>query len=168
MEPNPVARAQLVNAYLQLNNISPSATVISSFLTSAVSLQHRQDLSFALLGARNTVTFIATRSDNTRVDTISTGRDDLSTSSQVLQQGFSVNYAHRLTPDYALGVLVSQQNTTGVLSAQDAVVQLFSISLTGRVSRRAFMSLGARHVVSTSSSVPYSENAITANLTLQF
>ena len=168
LEPNPVTRAQLVNAYLQANGINPNATVVSGFLTSAVSLQRRQDLSFALLGVRDTVTFIATRSESSRLDTLSTSLDDLTNSSLVRQRGFSVNYSHRLTPDYSLGVLVSQQNTSGELSLQDSTLRLLSVNVTGKVGRKASASVGARRVVSGGSNAPYVENAVTGNLNVQF
>ena len=168
IEPNPVSRAQLVNAYLQANAISPNAAVISSFLTSAVSLQRRQDLSFALLGVRDTVTFISTRSESRRLDTLSTGVDDLTTSSLVRQRGFSVNYAHRLTPDYSLGVLSSQQDTSGVSSLQDTTLRLFNVNVTGKVGRTAFASIGARRAVSSGNTTSYTETAVTGNLNVQF
>ena len=169
IEPDPVLRAQLVNAYLQANGISPNATVISSFLTSAVSLQRRQDLSFALLGVRDTITFIATRSESSRLDTLSTGVDDLTTSALVRQRGLSVNYAHRLTPDYSLGVLASQQETSGASSLQDTTLRLLNVNLTGRVGRTAFASVGVRHrIVSGSSTASYTETAVTGNLNVQF
>lgn len=168
IEPDPVSRAQLVNAYLQANGISPNATVISSFLTSAVSLQRRQDLSFALLGVRDTVTFIATRSESSRLDTLSTGVDDLTMSSLVRQRGFSVNYAHRLTPDYSLGILASQQDTSGVSSLQDTTLRLFSVNVTGKVGRTAFASVGARRAISSGNTVSYTETAVTGNLNVQF
>ena len=167
LEPNAAARAQLVNAYLLANGISPNAVVISSFLTSALSLQRRQDLSFALLGMRDTITFIATRSKSTRLDTVSAGVDDFTTSEVVRQRGFSVNYAHRLTPDYSLGVLVSQQKASGVSSLQETTLRFLNLSLTGKVGNRATASVGVRRVVSSGNS-PYVENAITGNLTVQF
>ena len=168
LEPNPVSRAQLVNSFLQLNSISPSAVVTSGFLTSAVSLQRRQDLAFALLGVRDTVTFMATRSENTRLDTLSTAFDDLSNSSMVMQRGFSVSYAHRLTSDYSLAVLAAQQNTVGTQSAQEATVQSFNVNLTGRVGQKTFASVAVRRVLSNGSVAPYSETALTLNLNLQF
>lgn len=167
VEPNEAARAQLVSAYLQTYGISPNAVVVGSFLTSALSLQRRQDLSFALLGVRDTITFIATRGESNRLDTLSGGIDDFTRSAVVRQRGFSVNYAHRLTPEYSLAVLVSQQNTTGALAAQDSTLRFINISLTGRVGKRATVAMGVRRVVSSGAS-PYAENAITGNLTVQF
>lgn len=168
LEPNPVSRAQLVNSFLQLNSISPSAVVTSGFLTSAVSLQHRQDLAFALLGVRDTVTFMATRSENTRLDTLSTAFDDLSNSSTVIQRGFSVSYAHRLTPELSIAVLAAQQNTVGTQSAQEARVQSLNVNLTGRVGQKTFASVAVRRILSNGSIAPYSETALTLNLNLQF
>lgn len=136
LEPNAAARAQLVNAYLLANGISPNGEAINSFLTRALSLEHRQDLLFALLGVRDTVTFIGTRSETRRLDTVSVGVDDLAISRLIRQRGFSVNYSHRLTPDYSLGVLVSQQNTSGASSLQDTTLRLLNVSVTGKVGKR--------------------------------
>lgn len=167
LEPDPTARAQLVNAFLQVNSISPNATVTSNFLTSAASLRRRQDLSFALLGVRDTVIFLATRMETSRLDTLSLGLDDLSNSSLVRQRGISVNYSHRLTPDYSLGVLVSQQNTSGALSLQDTTLRLINVNITGKVGKQTTMSVGVRRAVS-SSTAPYAETAVIGRLNVQF
>lgn len=168
IEPNPVSRAQLVNAFLQANGINPNAAVVSSFLTSALSVTRRQDLSFALLGVRDTVTFLATRSESNRLDTLSTGVDDFNTSSLIRQRGFSVNYAHRLTPDYSLGVLVSQQHTSGDSNLQSTKLQLLNVNVTGKVGKQAVASVGVRHVVSSGNTAPYIENAVIGSLNVQF
>ncbi|ABD68412.1 conserved hypothetical protein [Rhodoferax ferrireducens T118] len=168
LEPDETKRAQLINAYLQTNGISPNTPVISSFLTSSVSLQRRQDLSFVLLGVRDTVTFAVTRSENRRLDTVTTGVDDFTTAPLVHQRGFSFNYAHRLTPGYSLGVLASQQDTTGELSLQDSRLRLLSIQLTGKVGKNAAASVGVRRVVYSSFTAPYGETAITVSLNVQF
>jgi len=168
LEPDPTARAQLVNAYLQANGISPNAIVVSGFLTSAVSLQRRQDLSFALLGVRDTITFIATRSEINRLDSVSTAVDDFSNSSLVRQRGFIVNYAHRLTPEYSLSVLASQQNTSGVSSLQDTKLRSLNVNVTGRVSRRTTASVGVRRVVSAGNTSSYVETAVIGSLVIQF
>lgn len=169
IEPDPVLRAQLVNAFLQANGINPNATATRGFLTSAVTLTRRQDLLFALLGVRDTITFIATRNESRRLDTLSTSVDDLTTSSVVRQRGFSVNYSHRLTPNYALSVLASQQNTSGSSSLQDTTLRSVNVNVTGRVGRKSFGSVGARHTIaSTGGAGSYVENAVFANLNVQF
>ena len=166
-EPDPVARAQLVNAYLQTFGISPGALVNTGFATSSLALQHRQMLSFALLGKRDTVTFIATQSDSTRLDALTTAVDDFTTSPTVHQQGWSGNFAHRLTPDYSLGLLVSQMISTGTLSTQSTNLRNVNLSLTGKVGRKSSATLGVRKVESINSLTPYSESALTATINLQ-
>lgn len=168
LEPSPTARAALVNAYLRAYGISPDAVVFRSFLTSALTLQRRQDLSLALLGVRDTITFIATRSENSRLDTVSTGVDDFSTSSLIRQRGFIVNYAHRLTPEYSLAVLASQQHTSGLSSLQDIKLRSLNISVTGSVGKDAIASVAVRRVESHGSATSYKESAILASLTVHF
>ncbi len=148
------------------NDANPSAPVISGFLSSAVSQQHRQELALTLLGVRDTVTFAAVGSENRRLDTISSGIDDLSTSA-VRQLGFSVDYLHRLTPDYSLELLGSQQRTLDLPGLQDATLYLININLTGKVGRYATASAGVRRSVFSSAS-PYDESALFFNLILQF
>lgn len=151
---------------LLTNDTKPSAPVISGFLSSAVSQQHRQDLSLTLSGIRDTVTFVASGSENRRLDTISSGIDDLSTSI-VRQLGFSVDYFHRLTPDYSLELFGSQQRTFDLLGLQDATLYLVNINLTGTVGRHTTASVGARRSVF-SSAASYDESALFFNLTMQF
>jgi hypothetical protein len=165
--PNPTSRSQLVNTVLQASGNNPSAPLSTGFLTSSVSLLRRQDLSFALLGVRDTVTLIATQSENSRLDTVSTSFDDFTTASVVRQHGLSVNYSHRLTPEYSLGILVSQQITSGGGALQDATLKFFNISLTGKVRKNATASLGVRRAVY-SGSAPYDENAVVVNFVVQF
>ncbi len=151
-----------------VNTETLQPTVVGSFLTSAISLQRRQDVSVALLGVRSTLTLTATRSQSTRLDTLTVGQDDLNSSAVVNQRGFSVNYSHRLTPDYSLGVVLSQQDTSGVLSSQDNTLRGLNVNVSGKVGPRTSATLSARRVVSSGSSVPYTENALTGNLNVQF
>ena len=148
--------------------MSANATATSNFLTAAVALERRQDLSFALLGVRDTVTFIATRSESSRLDRLSAAIDDLTNSSLVRQRGFSANYAHRLTPNYSLGVLASQQDASGVSSLQDTTLRLLNVSVTGRVGKKATVSVAVRHVVSSGGTTSYIENAVIGTLLVQF
>ena len=166
-EPDPVARAQLVNAYLQTYGISPSSAVNTGFTAASVSLERRQQLSFALLGARRTITFIASQSESTRLDTITTAIDDFNASPTVRQQALSGNFAHRLTPDYSLGLLLSQIITSGVLSTQSLNVRSANLSLTGKVGKKTTATIGLRKVDAENTTKPYTESAVTARLNLQ-
>jgi uncharacterized protein (PEP-CTERM system associated) len=167
LQPDPLARAQLVNAYLQRNGMAPNVVVTSGFLTSTLTLQRRQDLSFALLGVRDTVTLLASRSQTRNLDTLSVGLGDLANSAVLQQRGFSVNLAHRLTPDYSLGVLLSEQLSSGSPTGQDARQRSLVANLAGRVSSKATLSLGLRRVIS-GGGFSYAETAVTGNLNVPF
>ena len=161
-------RAQRVNALLQLYGLSANTPVVGGFLTSAISVQRSQNLSLALLGIRDTITFLLSRTESNRLDTITSVVDNLSNGATVIQNGFSVNYSHRLTPDYSLGVSLSRQNTSGTTTAEETTLRSFHINLSGKVGRRTAASLGLRRVVSDNTNNPYTENAVTGNLNVQF
>ena len=168
IEPDAIKRAALVEAFLVSNGINPKAQIIGGFLTSAISLQRRQNLSLALLGVRSTVTFLATRSTTSRLDTISTAIDDLSNSSLVQQSGFSVNWGHRLTPQSALNVNLAAQNSSSSTGLGDSSTRSASVGLSTRLGQKTTAIVNARRVVSDSSAAPYNETAITGTLSVQF
>ena len=168
IEPDPTRRAALVSNFLQANGINPSTSVVSSFLTSAISLQRRQDFSFALLGLRDTVTFFANRSEGSRLDAIAAVNDDLSNSASVRQRGLSVSYAHRLTPEASINVLASAQKASDSLGLQNTTSKSINVSVSTRLGTRSTGLLSARRVVFESAASPYTENAITGTLNVQF
>ena len=165
---DPTARAQAVTTYLQTNGLTAAPIVSAGFLTSAVALQRRQDLSFALLGIRSTATFIATQASTNRLDLISTAVDDFSKASVVNQNGLSANFSHRLTPDSSLGLLFSQQKTAGSTSVQESTLRSISVSISSKIGQKATASLTARKVESEGGLVPYVENAFVGILNVPF
>lgn len=168
-EPDPILRASQVNDFLQVNGLNPSATVVSSFLTSAVSLQRRQDLSFVILGVRDTVTFSLNRSEGYRLDSIvGSSSDDLSNAVAVRQRGLSVNYAHRLTPDTSLNVIASTQKSADSQGAQSNSTKSLNVSVSTKLGTQSKAVLGARRVVFESPTSPYTESAVTGTLNVQF
>lgn len=165
---DPVARATQVTQFLQTNGLDPNTPVVGSFLTSAVTLQRRQDISFALLGVRDTITFALTRTNSRRLDTVSSSIDNLTNASTVAQQGFSVNYSHRLTPDYSLGAVYSRQLTSGDNASQDNSLQSLGLTLSGRLGKKTSATLGAQRTVADSPASPYAETSVTGQLQIQF
>ena len=167
-QPDPVLRATLVNNFLQANGIAPTTQVFGGSLASAVMLQRREDLSFALLGLRDTVTFTASQSDARRLDSVVAVADDFSNGNNLRQRGLSVNLAHRLTPLSALNLIASMDRTSGSTAAQSTKLRSISLAWTGRLGPHSSGSMGARHSVFDSPTNPYKETAVTAALSLQF
>lgn len=168
VEPDPVKRAVLVSNFLLANGINPGSPIISNFATSAASLQRRQDLSFSLFGIRDTITFIATRGESSRLDTITTAVDDLSNSALIRQAGLSVSYAHKLTPDSAFNVLASAQQSSDSLGLQDSNTRSVNLSLSTKVGAKSTAVITARRVVFESNANPYTESAISGTFSVQF
>ncbi len=168
IEPDPILRAALVNNFLQANGINPNTSVVSGFLTQAASLQRRQDFSFGLLGLRDTLTFIANRSDGSRLGSVGLANDDLANSGAVRQNGISVSYAHRLTPNASFNVLASLQKATDGFGLQNTSTKSVNVSVSTRLTRQSTAVLSARRVVFENSTSPYTESAVTGALNVQF
>ena len=168
LEADPIKRGELVNRFMQDNGLSADAQVISNFLASNVSLQRRQEASFALLGLRDTITFVMNRGTNRSLGTFVTAFDDLTNNTVVHQSGFSVLYAHRLTPDASMNIMASRQSTSGSAGAGGTSLRAVDVSLSSRLGRRMSASIGARRVFFDSATNPYTETAVTGNLNVQF
>ncbi len=168
VEPDPVKRAVLVNTFLQVNGINPNTVVVSNFLTSAVSLQRTQNLSFTLLGVRDSITFTATRSESSRLDTLSNAIDDLSNANSIRQTGLSVSYAHRLTPDTSMNVTGLNQHSSDSSGLQETVTNSVNLGFSTRLGLKTTAAINARRVVFDSRTSPYIETAITGTVTVQF
>ena len=153
---------------MQDNGLRADAQVISNFLASNVSLQRRQEASFALLGIRVIVTFVMNRGTNTSLGTFTTAFDDLTNNTVVSQSGFSILYAHRLSPDASMNVLASRQSTSGSGGTGSTSLRAVDVSVSSRLGRRMSASIGARRVFFDSATNPYTETAVTGNLNVQF
>jgi uncharacterized protein (PEP-CTERM system associated) len=168
IEPDPVRRQALVNSFLLANGISANSTVGGGFLTSALTLQRRQDLSVGLLGVRSTLTFLLTRSDSRRLDGGNPGFGDVSALAGVEQRAFSVNLGHRLTPISTASLLLSEQRSIGNNSLASTKLRVVSLSWSSKLGPQSSVSLSARHSIFDSPTAPYDESAITGLFSLQF
>lgn len=168
LEPNPVSRAQLVNAYLQINNLSANVRVLTPFLTTAQNIARRQDVLIALLGVRSTVTLIASRTKSQRLDSITAAIDDFSTEATIEQQGLSINYSHRLSPEMNISVLNSWQKVNSNQGRPGEKVTLLSLNITRSFIKSSSVSAGYRRASFSGLSEPSSETAFTVNLNVLF
>ncbi|MES2960125.1 MAG: TIGR03016 family PEP-CTERM system-associated outer membrane protein [Pseudomonadota bacterium] len=168
VEPDPVAREQIVNDFLQANGISPTAVIASDFLASAVTVDRRQELSYTLLGVRDTITLLASVTDRRRLDTVAVVDDDFNNSRDIKQRGYDIGWARRLTPRSTFNLGLSQSKTTGDLSALATDLRTLRASWSSRLDKKTTVSLGARHSKFDSESNPYTENAVVGTLSTTF
>jgi uncharacterized protein (PEP-CTERM system associated) len=169
VEPDPVQRDLLVRSFLAANGLDPGSTVIvGGFLTSAPSVQRRQQASMAYQGLRTTVTVSAFRSETRSVRLISDPDDDLADGRRVRQQGYSLSVAHRLTPHASLVIAASQQRTLDAGDRAGNDLQTITATWTARLGRQTSTSLGLRHTRSDSETNPYHESALIGSIRMQF
>lgn len=169
IEPDPIARASLVNSFLASNGLSADAQVIGGLLTNGPTLSNRQELSWAwLVDRRNTFTFALTRGSTARLGDSSQEAGDLATNASVRQTGFSVNYAYKLSPQHSLAILGARQSSKGSSTGQEGKTTSLNVTLTSKLGEKATATLGARRVQADGTANAYSETAVTGNLNLRF
>ncbi|MDO9315442.1 MAG: TIGR03016 family PEP-CTERM system-associated outer membrane protein [Burkholderiaceae bacterium] len=166
--PDPVQRAALVDAFLQNNGLTRATLANGGLLTSTASIQRHKNFSVALLGLRTTLLFSAFRSESRAVNSTASGAGDLANGNIVHQNGFSINASHRLTPQQALSVDVSQSKSSGSVDSRSTDLRSLTATWTNRWSPFVDFSLSARRSLFGSSTNPYNESALIANVRVRF
>ena len=169
--PNPEETAAFVNAYLQANGISPDAQLQSGFLSNQTVVQQLRHFSFALLGARNTVTFAAAQNDTqnvTLLNGLGVGIGSGPSQNNVNQISASINWSHKLTPLSSLIGTISKSNSKGTgTNTLETTQRLTSLNFVTKIGPKTSAGIGARRVES-DGTTSYSETALTATVSHRF
>lgn len=167
--PDPIERARYLENLLTQFGIPADTVVTQGFMTSRVVLQRRQEMSFALRGARNVLTLTGVRTESEGLGSIAGANDIFASARNIRQRGFSINLAHLLTPLSTLNVTASRQNTsTSSGSTISTELKSLYVGVTSRIGPRSTASLGARRTLFDSPLIPYAEKALIASFTAQF
>jgi len=164
--PDPAVREQAVLDFLRTAGRDPNEIIGAGFVNSAISLQRRQDLSFAWLGLRTTFTVNAFTSDVRLLD--STASTDPAAGEAVRQHGYSATLTHRLTPVSSINFTGSRQMTFDTPTRAGNDLKSAGISLISQLGQRTSGQLGARYTVFNSPTDPYRESSLTGSLSLRF
>lgn len=169
---NPAAKTAFINAFLNGIGLSPTAQLQGGFLTSGVTLFERRELSFALLGARNTITFAATQSESSALTQgAGTGLlvgTDFENFNKVKQRGASVNWSHQLTPlsTFTGSYALLKSTGSGATSLETEQTTL-NLNVVTHIGPKTIAGIGARRIV-VDGTTDYTENAVTATLSHRF
>lgn len=171
--PDPIERATQAEKIVLASGIPASTPLSLGFVSNQVFLDRRLNASFALLGARNSVTFNAFRSRRESVSAFLLGfSDDFNQFREILQRGVSANWGLKLTPLATLAVLGSWTRTASVSgTAAESTQKLIQVSLSKRLGPHTDGALSLRSVgfdASGSGFSNYRENSITASLHLRY
>lgn len=166
--PDPVLRAQQVNALLQQAGIAPNSAVTANFLTSRASIRRRQELSLVLNGLRNTVTYTFFQSTAESISAAAVALpDDFSASSVIKQRGMSSNLSHRLTALTSINTLSSWSRNSGSTVGLENTMKLLNVNVATKLGPKTSASFGFRTTVS-SGATSYRENAVLGSLYATF
>jgi uncharacterized protein (PEP-CTERM system associated) len=168
LAPDPVQRAALVDAFLQNNGLTRTTLAQGGFLTSNVTVQSNQNMSFALLGVRSTLLISAFRSGSSLLTPVSNAAGNLTSANTLLQTGASINLSHRLTPLSALSASLARTRTSGGVGDQHTELRSLTVTWTNQLAERVDLSLSARRSSFDSATDPYNESAVLANLRMRF
>ena len=159
-------RDALVQTALRERGINANPQELQSFLSSGVTVNRQQQLAFAWLLPRDTLTFALQQSDARRISTLVAGTDVFSTFSNIQQRGYSLTLAHRLTPLSSLTLGLTQRQTSG--DALETKLRSMTVAWSTQLSTRARFSLLGRHARFSSSTRPYTESALMGSLATTF
>ncbi len=168
--PDPESRSAAVRSHLERTGIPASSPGSSGFLTSSVSILHRQQASVAMLGKTNTITLTWNRSNYQSVGGSLGLVDNVTSSTHLSQNGYSAAWAVRLSPHSSMTLVESWLNTKDLI-ATNFFSKLHSQDLVflTELGRRTSMSVSARRVRFESSVVGgYTENALIGTASLRF
>lgn len=167
--PDPVARSAYVTNLLNQLGVAPNAQAVSDYAAQRPRVQTSQQLTYVLYGARNSLTLIAARNENEALTVFGQNTNIAGQASRVTQQGFTVSFAHRLTPLTALNLLGSRmESQSGLTNVLNTTMTTYQVGVSTRFGAKTAGSLNLRRSEFDSDTSPYTENALVGSITMFF
>lgn len=167
-EPSPIRRAQLVQSEIARLGLPADMQVFPDFLTSSSNLQRLQQLSFALLGQRSTLTLMVMRSDSRLLDNSLLAGDDFDNNSRIRQRGWNLMLGHRLTPNASVNASFGEARSIGSVPGLETRTRPFIIGWNTLVARRTTVGVQLRRILSDGNVSRFGESAVMGFITHRF
>ena len=169
IEPDPEKRAVLVNQTLQRNGFNGNTPVNSSVFASSTTLRRDQQLSYSLIGKRNTLTLLLGQTNSRLLDNATVINGDFARASEIRQRRIGATYAHALTPTASVNVTGLFQQVSSPTDSQTSNLRSLSFGYTSRLAPKLFFSAGARKSFSSGNDlVSFDELSVFGRLSLRF
>lgn len=162
--PDPVAREAAVRELLATMGLDPQQVVQPGFVSAAVSIAERHQLSWAWSGLRLSFSAQAFRSTTTVIDAAATD----AAREPVRLSGYSANVSYRVSPTSSLTATGSRQMTQATSTQASNDLKSAGLTWTEQLGRRTNASLSARYSVFNSATDPYREASVAASLVMRF
>ena len=168
--PDPIAREAAVRKKLEESGIPAGSALSGGFATGRPILSRTGDASVALVGIKNTVTLIFSRRNQRAFGPTIGATDSFSLSNDILQQGFNLNWAHRLSPLSSISLIATSLRTEGLsVAGLDTRQRSLNLLFSTRVGQNTYIAFGARRVqLDNSLNTSYRENAALASVSLRY
>lgn len=166
--PDPMQRAQMVQSAIARLGLPADMQVFPDFLTSVSTLQRLQQLSFALLGQRSTLTLLAMRTDSRLLNNSLLPGDDFNINSRIVQRGWNLSLAHRLTPNASISASLGEMRSVGSVPGLETRTRPYIVAWNTMVARRTTVGIQLRRILSDGNVSRYSESAIMGLITHRF
>lgn len=114
--PNSADLDQAVRLLLQSQGLSADEVPVLGYLSDSAVIRRALNISFSLIGVRNTLTFTASHS-NSRTETVTSGTDVLATYSGIDQTSLGLNWAYKLSPNSTLTTSLIQMKSDGTAAS---------------------------------------------------
>ena len=145
IEPDPVARARLVDAELLRIGLPPDTEVFTNLLTSASTVFRTQEASVILEGTRSLLALALAQTNSTRLGTVITLGDDFDNGATIRTQGWSLSGSHRFTPLTTGTLILSRVSNSSSVAGAANTANGLSVGMTTRLGLRTSAEVRLRH-----------------------
>ena len=168
--PDPIAREAAVRKRLEESGIPAGSALSGGFATGRPYVIRSDEASVALVGVKNTVTLIFSRRNQQAFGPAIGATDSFSLSNDILQQGFNLNWALRLSPLSSISLIATSLRSEGLsVAGLDSRQRTLNLLFSTRVGQNTFIAFGARRVhLDNSLNTSYRENAVLASVSLRY
>jgi uncharacterized protein (PEP-CTERM system associated) len=168
--PDPVERGRAVRTRMDLAGSTASLSGVDGVLTSRLFLDRVREASVALLGVRNTLTFLMRQRDEALLAGAPVANDSFSESADIRERSASLAWLYRLAPLTTLNAsLVYRKARALDIDGPQATQNTLTIALGFRLAPKADASLAVRRLRSDGSAIGLvRENALIGSFTQRF
>ena len=168
--PDPIAREAAVRKKLEDSGIPAGSALSGGFATGRPILSRSDEASVALVGIKNTVTLIFSRRNQQAFGSSVDATDSFSLSNHILQKGFNLNWAHKLSPLSSISLIATSLRTEGLsVAGLDTRQRALNLLFLTRVGQNTYVAFGVRRVhLDNSLNTSYRENAALASVSLRY
>jgi uncharacterized protein (PEP-CTERM system associated) len=168
--PDPILREQAVQAFIAQTGLPPTALVPLNFFTTAPFFVKRLRATFGIQGVRNTILANLFRESREATDTGVAGAGDFGSSRDIKQTGGNLTWTRHMTANVTSNVSIGYTRNGFPSLGREDEIKYLRLSLRRQFHTRTFGSLTYRRLDSDSSQAGagYTENAVTATLTMRF